>query len=64
MMHSYLHRNKKKFGSKNVLILVLMDDALVQIWKRLRVYNYNSVLILVLMDDALVLAWASEHTLG
>ena len=47
---------KKKFHTrswKNVLILVLMDDALV-LAKSKRAAERRFVLILVLMDDALV----------
>ena len=36
-----------------VLILVVMDDALVQTFKRWLI-SYTEVLILVVMDDALV----------
>ena len=55
MMHSY---NRQGMTNNElilvVLILVLMDDALVQI-KKVRVEGNERVLILVLMDDALVL---------
>ena len=39
---------------KDVLILVLMDDALVQPSTYYEYFLKSSVLILVLMDDALV----------
>ena len=52
MMHSYT-RPIRCHQHRQVLILVVMDDALVQEVKSILVEFFN-VLILVLMDDALV----------
>ena len=46
--------NNQEVKQKSVLILVLMEDALVHLTKRLSVVMHNIVLILVLMEDALV----------
>ena len=54
MMHSYIGINVPEINCFDVLILVLMDDALVR-RGNCRNKNRRKVLILVLMDDALVL---------
>ena len=53
MMHSYLRQLNFMAARSSVLILVLMDDALVQVEKE-AAERGDEVLILVLMDDALV----------
>ena len=55
MMHSYLGWSKSLLSCQEVLILVLMDDALVQGTPEDVQTRWIAVLILVLMDDALVL---------
>ena len=54
MMHLYNnHGNYFELRGQNVLILVVMDDALVRA-KQSQSYFFVDVLILVVMDDALV----------
>ena len=53
MMHSYTIRGSYKSLTNSVLILVVMDDALVQLHCVHHALQ-QVVLILVVMDDALV----------
>ena len=52
-MHSYEKAKKQLEKAQEVLILVLMEDALVLVRER-RSKRMSKVLILVLMEDALV----------
>ena len=54
-MHSHKSKTKKlRYRHDGVLILVVMEDALAQIWKWLK-QTQEIVLILVVMEDALAL---------
>ena len=56
-----VHSEQQKF-IKNVLILVLMEDALVQLGQKAPENKAVGVLILVLMEDALVLECTRTST--
>ena len=55
MMHSYLQKSRITTIGREVLILVVMDDALVLLETSGLSEQKVQVLILVVMDDALVL---------